>query len=34
MMNYIWGYLSVVIEQEDCGVLLESSLDGVQESLF
>jgi hypothetical protein len=34
MMNHIWGYLSVVIEQEDCGVLLESSLDGVQESLF
>jgi hypothetical protein len=34
MMNHIWGYLSVVVQQEDCGVLLELLLDGVHENLF
>jgi hypothetical protein len=34
MMNHIWGYLSVITEQDDCGVSLKSSLDGVQENLF
>lgn len=34
MMNHIWGHLSVVSQQADCGVLLQLSLDGVQENLF
>ncbi|OAL42613.1 hypothetical protein IQ07DRAFT_525792 [Pyrenochaeta sp. DS3sAY3a] len=34
MMNHIWEHLSVVSQQEDCGVLLRPSLDGVHENLF